>query len=134
MDQNSRAYIIQKAREVAAQYGIPPDLFISLIQQESNFDPSAVSAKGAMGLTQLMPGTAKDMGVDPSTLMGQLEGGAKYLNYTMGLHPGNINLALAAYNAGPENVKKYGGIPPFKETQNYVKLRYFFFHKRKHLW
>lgn len=121
MDQNSRAYIMQKAREVAAQYGIPPDLFISLIQQESNFNPNAVSSKGAMGVTQLMPGTAKDMGVDPSTLMGQLVGGAKYLNYTMGLHPGNINLALAAYNAGPENVKKYGGIPPFKETQKYVR-------------
>ena len=121
MDQNSRAYIIQKAREVAAQYGIPPDLFISLIEQESQFNPNAVSPKGAVGVTQLMPGTAKDMGVDTSTLMGQLVGGAKYLNYTMGLHPGNINLALAAYNAGPGNVEKYGGIPPFEETQNYVR-------------
>lgn len=121
MDQNSRAYLMQKAREAARQYGVPEDLFIALIEQESRFNPNALSPKGAIGLTQLMPGTASDMGVDPNTIEGNLAGGAKYLNYVMGLHPGNLNLALAAYNAGPGNVEKHGGIPPFKETQNYVR-------------
>ena len=121
MDQNSRAYLMQKAREAARQYGVPEDLFIALIEQESRFDPNVVSPKGAIGLTQLMPGTASDMGVDPNTIEGNLAGGAKYLNYTMGLYPNNLNLALAAYNAGPGRVKEYGGVPPFKETQNYIK-------------
>ena len=121
MSENNRAYLMQKAREAARRYGVPEDLFIALIDQESGFDPNALSPKGAKGLTQLIPDTAKDMGVDPNTIEGNLAGGAKYLNYTMGLYPNNLNLALAAYNAGPRRVKEYGGVPPFKETQNYIK-------------
>ena len=95
-------------------------LFQSLIKQESAFNPTAKSPVGAYGLTQLMPGTAKDMGVDRLNMDDNLKGGAKYI--TMQLNTfGRIDHALAAYNAGPGNVRKYGGIPPFKETQGYVR-------------
>lgn len=108
------------AREVARQEGIDPNLFISLIQQESNFDPMAVSPKGAIGLTQLMPSTAKELGVDPTNMMQNLTGGARYLKQQLGAFP-STDLALAAYNAGPTRVKKLGAIPNIPETQNFVK-------------
>jgi len=108
-----------EAARIAEQEGIDPDLFLRLVQQESSFRPSAVSPAGAIGLAQLMPGTARDLGVDPSDPIQNLTGGARYLRQQMDTFQ-DPQLALAAYNAGPGNVRKYGGIPPFQETQNYV--------------
>jgi hypothetical protein len=108
------------ASQIAAEEGIDPNLFLRLVNQESRFRPDAVSPKGAMGLAQLMPGTARDLGVDPSDPEQNLRGGARYLRQQLDAF-GDPTLALAAYNAGPGNVRKYGGIPPFQETQNYVR-------------
>jgi len=107
------------ASQIAQQEGVPVDLFLRLVNQESRFNPNAVSPAGAMGLAQLMPGTARDLGVDPSDPTQNLTGGARYLCQQLDTF-GQPDLALAAYNAGPGNVRKHGGIPPFKETQNYV--------------
>ena len=107
------------ASQIAQQEGVPTDLFLRLVNQESSFRPNAVSEAGAMGLAQLMPGTARDLGVDPNDPVQNLTGGARYLRQQLDAF-GTPELALAAYNAGPGNVRKYGGIPPFKETQNYV--------------
>lgn len=109
------------ARDAARRHGIPEDLFLRLVQQESNFNPNARSHKGAIGLAQLMPGTAADLRVDPNDPAQNLDGGARYLKEqyaTFGQWP----LALAAYNAGPGAVIKHKGIPPFRETRNYVKV------------
>lgn len=109
------------AREAANRHGIPADLFLRLIQQESGWNAGARSHKGAMGLAQLMPATARNLGVDPNNPTENLEGGARYLKRQFQTF-GTWRLALAAYNAGPGAVKKYGGIPPYKETRNYVKI------------
>jgi soluble lytic murein transglycosylase-like protein len=105
----------------AKKYDLDPNLLAGLVKQESNFNPYAVSHCGAMGLGQLMPQTARYLGVkDPFNAAQNLEGAAKYLKEQLDTFGGNVDKALAAYNAGPGAVKKYGGIPPYKETQNYV--------------
>lgn len=111
------------ARSAASRHGVPEDLFLRLVQQESGWNPSAVSPKGATGLAQLMPGTAAKLGVDATDPHENLEGGARYLRM-MYERFGNWRLALAAYNAGPEAVDKHGGVPPYAETVNYVRVIY----------
>lgn len=112
-------YIIEAK---AKKYNLDPKLLASLIRQESNFNPYAVSRCGAMGLGQLMPETARHLGVtDPFNAAQNIEGAAKYLREQLNDFGGNVNKALAAYNAGPAAVRKYGGIPPYTETQNYVR-------------
>lgn len=108
------------ARTAARRHGVPEDLFLRLVMQESRFNPKALSHKGAIGLAQLMPDTARLLGVDPHNPAQNLEGGARYLKQQF-LKFGNWRLALAAYNAGPGAVEKHGGVPPFRETRNYVK-------------
>lgn len=109
------------ARQKARTYGVNEDIFLRLVGAESGWNPRAKSGAGAMGLVQLMPGTAQGLGVsDPYDPVQSLTGGARYLSQQLKRF-GSYDKALAAYNAGPGNVERYGGIPPFKETQNYVK-------------
>jgi soluble lytic murein transglycosylase-like protein len=105
----------------AKKYNVDPALLRGLIRQESNFNPNATSPAGARGLTQLMPGTAAALGVDPSVPAQAIEGGAKYLRQQLDKFGGDPAKALAAYNAGPGAVQRYGGVPPYAETQNYVR-------------
>lgn len=109
------------ARNAARKHGVPEDLFLRLVQQESGWNPGAQSPKGALGLAQLMPDTARFLRVDPLDPEENLEGGARYLSQQF-REFGNWRLALAAYNAGPGAVKKHGGIPPFRETIDYVRI------------
>ena len=112
---------IPHARAAARKYGVPEDLFLRLVQQESGWNPRARSHKGATGLAQLMPGTAAKLGVNPHDPVQNLQGGARYLRMMYNQF-GNWKLALAAYNAGPGAVAKYGGVPPYRETMNYVRI------------
>jgi soluble lytic murein transglycosylase-like protein len=105
----------------AQKYGIDPALLAGVVKQESNFNPTARSASGALGLTQLMPATARGLGVsDPTDPAQSLDAGARFLSGLLKQFNGNASLALAAYNAGPGAVEKYGGIPPYQQTQQYV--------------
>ncbi len=115
-----RGAYLADAREAARRHGVPEDLFLRLVQQESGWNSGAVSNKGATGLAQLMPETADRLGVDETDPSENLDGGARYLRMMYDRF-GDWKLALAAYNAGPEAVAKYGGIPPYAETTNYVK-------------
>ncbi len=111
--------IFEKA---ANTYGISVDLLKAVAKAESDFDTTSVSTSGAVGVMQLMPETAKELGVTDSFDAEQnIMGGANYLSKKLAEYDGDVSLALAAYNAGSGNVNKYGGIPPFTETQNYVK-------------
>ena len=109
------------AKAAAQKHGVPVDLFLRLVQQESGWNPAAISHAGAIGLAQLMPQTAQLLRVDPTDPEQNLEGGARYLKQQY-REFGTWKLALAAYNAGPGAVKKHGGVPPYKETRNYVRI------------
>ncbi len=118
----SKDAIKQIVSQISAKHGVDEKLVLAVIKQESGFNPTIVSKAGATGLMQLMPATAKGLGVtDPKNPVQNVEGGVKYLKSMLNRFNGNVILALAAYNAGPNAVKKYNGVPPYKETQNYVK-------------
>ena len=105
----------------AQRHGLDPNLVLAVVGVESAFQPDAVSHKGAQGLMQLMPGTAKDLGVtDPLDPAQNLDGGTRYLRQLVALYGGDLGKALAAYNAGPGAVKRHRGVPPYRETLHYI--------------
>jgi soluble lytic murein transglycosylase-like protein len=109
------------AQNAASKHGVPVGLFLRLVEQESEWNATARSVKGALGLAQLMPATARQLGVDPLDPAENLDGGARYLRAQFEAF-GSWPLALAAYNAGPGAVTQHRGVPPFAETQNYVQV------------
>ena len=115
-----RGRYLPVARAAARRHAVPEDLFLRLVQAESAWRPAARSHKGAIGLAQLMPDTARLLRVDPSDPQDNLEGGARYLRMMYDRF-GSWRLALAAYNAGPEAVERHGGVPPYRETRNYLR-------------
>ncbi len=116
-----RSEFLPTARAAAERHGIPVDLFYRLINQESRWNPGAVSSAGALGLAQLMPGTADLLGVNPNDPQQNLDGGARYLRMMYDQF-GDWRLALAAYNAGPGAVERHNGVPPYDETTAYVRI------------
>jgi soluble lytic murein transglycosylase-like protein len=121
-DLTEQQIIEQKVRKAAEKYNLPPELITAVIRAESNFDALAVSSAGAQGLMQLMPATAEELGVkNPFDIEQNIEGGAKYLRKMLDRFEGSLRKALAAYNAGPATVSKYGGRVPYPETRRYVQ-------------
>jgi len=116
---NYKGEYLEVAKSAARKHGVPEDLFLRLVQQESGWNPGAVSVKGATGLAQLMPGTADLLGVDETNPHENLDGGARYLRMMYDKF-GSWRLALAAYNAGPQAVENAGGVPDYEETITYV--------------
>jgi soluble lytic murein transglycosylase len=115
-------YYDQLIQKISYQYNIDPALVKAVIKTESNFDPHAVSKKGARGLMQLMPDTIRNLNVyDPFHPRDNINGGVKFLKQLLARFNHNLPLTLAAYNAGPEAVEQYDGIPPYQETQQYVR-------------
>ncbi len=115
-------FLSDHIEEASQQYGVDPKLIQAVIHVESNFDPQAISPKGAQGLMQLMPQTARELQVlDPFSPRDNIVGGARYLRYLLDLFNQDVSLALAAYNAGPEKVNLYHGVPPYLETRTYVQ-------------
>lgn len=118
----STAHVDRLLADAALRRGLDPDLVRAVARAESGLNPLAVSPKGAMGLMQLMPGTAGELGVsDPFNPQQSAEGGAEYLRRMLDRFGGDLDLALAAYNAGPAAVERYGGIPPYPETKAYIQ-------------
>lgn len=118
----SKPQLLNMISQIAHKHGVDEKLVKALIKQESGFNPSATSHCGAKGLMQLMPSTAKTLGVnDPYNPVQNVDGGVRHLKWLLSKYHGNVVLALAAYNAGSGAVDKYDGIPPYAETQNYVK-------------
>lgn len=120
--QPSKPQLLSMISQIAQKHGVDDKLVKAVIQQESGFNTKATSHCGAKGLMQLMPSTAKTLGVnDPYNPVQNVEGGVKHLKWLLSKYNGNVILALAAYNAGSGAVDKYDGVPPYAETQNYVK-------------
>lgn len=120
--QTSKPQILNMISQISQKHGVDEKLVKALVRQESGFNPKAKSHCGAMGLMQLMPGTAKTLGVkDAFNPVQNVDGGVRHLKWLLSKYNGNVVLALAAYNAGSGAVDKYDGVPPYKETQNYVK-------------
>lgn len=119
---SATSHKIEKAiQDAAVQYQLSPKLIKGVIKAESNYDANAISPAGAQGLMQLMPGTARDMGVsNPFDIKQNIDGGVRYLRKMMDMFGGNVRKALSAYNAGPETVKRYNGDVPYSETRQYV--------------
>lgn len=119
---DQKAVLRRGIQQAARKYELPEKLIESVIRAESNFQPDAVSPAGAQGLMQLMPATARELGVsDPFDVQQNIDGGAKYLRQMLDRFGGNLKLALAAYNAGPGTVARYDGDVPYRETRNYVR-------------
>jgi soluble lytic murein transglycosylase-like protein len=131
---DSSSEIEQLIREISEQHGIDPELALAVARTESNFNPRAISHKGALGVMQLIPETARRFGVsnvwDPRQ---NIEGGVKFLKFLMGMFPDNLSHILAAYNAGENSVVKHRGIPPYRETQAYVRKITQLYNRKGHL-